>query len=216
VNEHNVQRGWPEIEMGIALHTGDVVVGNIGSTNRSKYGVVGSTVNLTARIESFSVGSQILVSPALIREAGSGLILGEEVEVHAKGMQAALLCRELLGHEEHPEPARGEEEESLTTLAEPLTLFCVRLTDKHLHEQMERAILVSLPYDRAVIETGGPLARYTNLRLRLEAKVDGEVPEIYAKVIRPIDESSNRYIIHFTSVSPMMQARFMRLCGKGP
>ena len=31
VNEHNHQEGWPEIEMGIALHTGEVVVGNIGS-----------------------------------------------------------------------------------------------------------------------------------------------------------------------------------------
>jgi adenylate cyclase len=56
VNEHNFQMGWPEIEMGIGIHTGEVVVGNIGSTKRSKYGVVGRTVNLTARIESFTVG----------------------------------------------------------------------------------------------------------------------------------------------------------------
>ena len=41
VNEYNFQMGWPEIEMGIAIHTGEVVVGNIGSTKRSKYGVVG-------------------------------------------------------------------------------------------------------------------------------------------------------------------------------
>ena len=41
VNEHNFQMGWPEIEMGIGMHTGEVVVGNIGSTKRSKYGVVG-------------------------------------------------------------------------------------------------------------------------------------------------------------------------------
>ena len=60
VNEHNRERSWPEIEMGIALHTGEVVVGNIGSAKRSKYGVVGRTVNLTARIESFTVGGQVL------------------------------------------------------------------------------------------------------------------------------------------------------------
>jgi adenylate cyclase len=205
VNEYNLQRGWPEIEMGIALHTGDVVVGNIGSTKRSKYGVVGKTVNLTARIESFSVGGQILVSPALMRAAGRGLVLGEEVEVHAKGMQEALLCRELVGHDERPELALAQEEASLTTLAQPLPLSYVRLTEKHLREQRERATLVGLSHHRAVIETGGPLARYTNLLLRLEAKVDGEVPEIYAKVIRPLDESRYRYIVHFTSVSPGMR-----------
>ena len=71
VNEHNFQKGWPEIEMGIALHTGEAVVGNIGSTKRSKYGVVGQPVNLTARIESFTVGGQVLVSPTLISAAGS-------------------------------------------------------------------------------------------------------------------------------------------------
>ena len=58
VNEQNRQKGWPEIEMGIALHTGEVVVGNIGSVKRSKYGVVGRTINTTARIESFTVGGQ--------------------------------------------------------------------------------------------------------------------------------------------------------------
>ena len=94
--------GWPEIEMGIGIHTGEVVVGNIGSTKRSKYGVVGRTVNLTARIESFTVGGQVLVSPTLINAAGRGLILGDEVKVHAKGMREALDCRELLGHEDHP------------------------------------------------------------------------------------------------------------------
>ena len=36
VNQYNLQGSWPEIEMGIALHTGNVVVGNIGSTKRSK------------------------------------------------------------------------------------------------------------------------------------------------------------------------------------
>jgi adenylate cyclase len=72
VNEYNLTQGWPEIEMGIALHTGEVVVGNIGSTKRSKYGVVGRTVNLTARIESFTVGGQILVSPALLQRCRPG------------------------------------------------------------------------------------------------------------------------------------------------
>jgi class 3 adenylate cyclase len=65
VNEYNFQKGWPEIEMGIALHTGEAVAGNIGSTKRSKYGVIGQPVNLTARIESFTVGGQVLVSPPL-------------------------------------------------------------------------------------------------------------------------------------------------------
>jgi class 3 adenylate cyclase len=212
VNEHNLQRGWPEIEMGIALHTGEVVVGNIGSTRRSKYGVVGRTVNLTARIESFTVGGQVLVSPALMRAANGGLILGDEIEVHAKGMQEALICRELLGHEDHPELLLEKEETSFTTLADPLPLYYVRLTDKHLDEQMQSATLVGLSRRRALLEVSGPLSCYANIMLRLEGGAgEEEAPELYAKVIRPLDESSKRYLIHFTSVPPGMLAWLRRL-----
>jgi len=215
VNEYNLTKGWPEIEMGIALHTGEVVVGNIGSTKRSKYGVVGRTVNLTARIESFTVGGQILVSPALISSAGQGLILGDEVEVHAKGMREPLRCRDLLGHEEYPELMLEEEETSFATLAEPLPFSYARLTGKHLDEQMEPGILTCLTYRRAIVEVTGPLQPHTNIMLRLEGEAaEEESPEAYAKVIRPVDGSAKRYIIHFTSVTPGLQAQLHQLINK--
>jgi adenylate cyclase len=209
VNEHNLRNEWPEIEMGVALHSGEVVVGNIGSTKRSKYGVVGRTVNLAARIESFTVGGQVLVSPALIRAAGQGLILGDEIEVHAKGMQEAIKCRELLGHEDHPELAIEEEEQSCATLAEPVLVNYVRLTEKHLDEQIQTATLVGLSRRRAVIEAAAPLSPYTNIMLRLAAQEgDKEASELYAKVIRLLDQSRNLYLIHFTSVPREMRERF--------
>jgi class 3 adenylate cyclase len=61
VNRQNREEGLPAVEMGIAVHTGDVVVGNIGSEKRAKYGAVGSHVNLTARIESYTCGGQVLI-----------------------------------------------------------------------------------------------------------------------------------------------------------
>ena len=170
VNEYNFHKGWPEIEMGIALHTGEAVVGNIGSTKRSKYGVIGQPVNLTARIESFTVGGQVLVSPTLISAVDRGLILGEEVKVHGKGMQKALRCRELLGHEDHPELLLKEEEPIFTTLDDPLPFYYAVLTDKHLEGQMQRATLVSIAPRQAVVEVAGQLPRRTNIMLRLEGE----------------------------------------------
>jgi adenylate cyclase len=211
VNEQNLQRGWPAIEMGIALHTGEVVVGNIGSTKRSKYGVVGRTINTTARIESFTVGGQVIVSPTLILAAGRGLLLGDEVEVHAKGMKEALRCRQLVGYEDHPELGL-EEETACTPLAEPLPCQYVLLSGKHFNEQPEPGAFVSLSQRRAVIEARSPLPVFSNILLRLEVVAgEKEVPELYAKVLRAHDESGNRHLIHFTSVPTGVRARLDRL-----
>jgi adenylate cyclase len=48
-NTESRRRGLPEHSMGIGLHVGSVVAGNIGSAERVKYGVVGPAVNLVAR-----------------------------------------------------------------------------------------------------------------------------------------------------------------------
>ncbi|HNL74227.1 MAG TPA: adenylate/guanylate cyclase domain-containing protein, partial [Leptospiraceae bacterium] len=70
VNEKNRRDGLPEVVMGIGLNTGEIVVGNIGSHKRTKYGVVGSNVNLTSRIESYTVGGQTLVSQRTLEACG--------------------------------------------------------------------------------------------------------------------------------------------------
>lgn len=97
VNEQNRSDGLPEIEMGIGLHTGEVVVGNIGSPERMKYGVVGSHVNLTSRIQSHTIGGQILISEAVRREVGLRLRLGTEMQVRAKGFDQPIVLSEVLG-----------------------------------------------------------------------------------------------------------------------
>jgi adenylate cyclase len=211
VNEYNFKKGWPEIEMGIALHTGETVVGNIGSARRSKYGVIGQPVNLTARIESFTVGGQVLVSPALINAVDRKLILGDEVKVRGKGMQKALRCRELLGHEDYPELLLTEEVASFITLAEPEPFSWVSLTGKHLDEKMHPGTLLSLATRRAIVEVSCPLESYANIMLRLKAEPGDAESDLYAKVIRPLDESMKCYLIHFTLVPPAIQGRFQRL-----
>jgi adenylate cyclase len=214
VNRHNAEMGWPEIGMGIGLHTGEAVVGNLGSIKRSKYGVVGQPVNLTARIESYTIGGQILVSPTLIEAAGIGLVLGEEIKVEAKGMREPLDCRELLGHEEFPELGLAVQEQQFINLAPPVQCYVVRLAGKHLDNQRHPATLVALATSQAVLLSAGPLDRHSNIILRLEAETGQEAPELYAKVIRLPEAPDQGFVLHFTSVSPAMQAQINRLLQK--
>jgi len=62
VNERLAAQKSVQLEMGIGIHTGRVIVGNIGSLRRTKYGAVGSNVNLAARAESFTTGGQMLIT----------------------------------------------------------------------------------------------------------------------------------------------------------
>src|SRR5437016_959174 len=90
INAPHRQAGLPDIEMGIGVHTGEVVVGNIGSQQRTKYGVVGSAVNLTGRIESYTTGGQILISPTTYAETAAVLTVSDQMTVAPKGIAAPI------------------------------------------------------------------------------------------------------------------------------
>ena len=91
VNAENKADGLPEVEMAIALNTGEVVAGNIGSERRSKYGFVGHQVNVTSRIEDDARPNEILVSEQTLLAADqSQFIVGDSRTVHAKGMAGTL------------------------------------------------------------------------------------------------------------------------------
>lgn len=97
VNEQLKQFHLPQVQMGIGIHTGEVVVGNIGSEQRTKYGIVGSPVNLTYRIESYTKGGQILISQETLDAAGSYIQVCGRQQVQPKGISQPITIYEVDG-----------------------------------------------------------------------------------------------------------------------
>lgn len=95
INERNRAENLPEIEMGISINTGLVVAGNIGSEKRAKYGVVGHTVNQTARIEEHCAAGSILISEATLKDSQTILSIGSSKTIQAKGILKAIKIFEL-------------------------------------------------------------------------------------------------------------------------
>ncbi len=97
VNRRLGRLGVPPLEMGIGVNTGEVVVGNIGSDKRAKYGAVGAQVNLAGRIQSVTVGGEVLISEATAAALGPRLKADRTVTISVKGASAPLKLFEVMG-----------------------------------------------------------------------------------------------------------------------
>ena len=77
---------FPALQMGIGLHAGEVVVGNIGSETRAKYGIVGAAVNLTHRIQGQAQGGEVVVSEMVFHHSQETLAVKRTFETMLKGI----------------------------------------------------------------------------------------------------------------------------------
>lgn len=78
--------GLPALQMGIGLHAGEVVVGNIGSASRAKYGIIGAAVNLTHRIQGQAQGGEVVVSEMVLHHCEESVAVKRTFETILKGI----------------------------------------------------------------------------------------------------------------------------------
>ncbi|MFH1488801.1 MAG: adenylate/guanylate cyclase domain-containing protein, partial [Pseudomonadota bacterium] len=86
-NRESRAEGLPELRMGIGLNAGEVVVGNIGSETRAKYGIVGSAVNATSRIQAEAGEGEVVISCAVYPWAKERVIVKRTFMTLLKGIQ---------------------------------------------------------------------------------------------------------------------------------
>lgn len=172
VNRDWQAQGLNTLHMRVGIHSDAVLVGNMGSSERMSYTVMGDGVNLAARLEGVNkeFGTAICVSHAVFREAGERLWLRRIGVVTVKGRRADMQVYELLGTRDG-DPALE---------ATPEVQRLCRLTD-HAYEAFERsewqeaedryrAIAQEFPDDR--------LARVMVLRCHAAAQAQaGALPE---------------------------------------
>lgn len=177
VNEWNAERAFPILEMGIGINTGEVIVGNIGSEKRTKYGVVGSHVNLCGRIESYTVGGQILISPKTRSMISCDLEVAQELEVYPKGVKGVLVLSHVKGIGKPYSLSCEVQSEQEDMYSVHIPVVFKRITDKHCSETVFEGILTAISGKNAILKTQIPIGLFENISLCADN-------EVFCKVLR--------------------------------
>lgn len=192
INTWNEANGFPEFKMGIGLSTGEVIVGNIGCERHMKYGVVGSSVNLAGRIESYAVGGQVLISEATKQLAGTELEIADVIEVRPKGVSKEINLYDVTGIGGEYCLFCDTKRETPKPLAKPRTFTYRFITDKHVGSEIMRGVFTAISNMGAVITTDTGLSAFDNIVINASLQTP-----IYAKAIRP---EKDGWYISFTSI----------------
>jgi len=216
VNTRLVANGGAEVEMGIGVHTGRVIVGNIGSLRRTKYAAVGANVNLVGRIESFATGGQLLISEDTRRRVKSSLRIDGEYVVEPKGASRSLRLYEIGAIGPPFEQALPPRVVPLRRLPTPLRIRFTVLEEKFVGRTVHEGQLTVLSEVAAVMESELTPVVLSNLQITVADTPLGNPPgEIYGKAVESAAGTPARVKIRFSSVTPELK-NWMRSCAGRP
>lgn len=92
-NKEMEKQQLPALGMGIGINAGQVIVGNIGSDTRAKYGVVGSAVNITSRIQAKAEKQEIVISESVYQYTKDQINIKKTFSAELKGVDEPMTLR---------------------------------------------------------------------------------------------------------------------------
>ena len=203
INADHVARGLPRFEMGIGLNTGEAVVGNIGSEQRAKYAVVGSAVNVAARVEGATVGGQIFMTASTYEAIATIAEVAPPLSIDVKGLSEPLVVHELrgLGGRFAQRLTAEIDGEPKTTVALPFV--CWVIEGKLVRPDEIGGVVQRLGRRELEVRLSAALAPLTNIRFRLTYPALGrDSSDVYGKVVGAAPAAPTVARIRLTAVDP--------------
>jgi adenylate cyclase len=203
LNELHQSRGRPSLFVGIAISTGRVMAGSFGSRVHSEYTVIGDAVNLAARMESFSLRGQVLLSEATRSAAGDCIEIGGVNQVRVKGMSQPLSLYELRAMKgEQPMPVPRVEMRRSPRIAVTLDAMFRQIEAKRVAAEQFVGRVSDIGYFGMSADLPVGLPAYAEVVINLAPDLGLDpAPDIYARVLRtrPIGQGF-RTSMEFTAI----------------
>ncbi|MDH5756047.1 MAG: PAS domain S-box protein [Nitrospinota bacterium] len=213
VNEENRKRNLPELEMGIGINTDKVVAGNMGSTRRSEYGVIGSGVNMASRIESLTTGGQILISSSTLEEVGENVIVGASFDAPFKGFEETVQVHEIMGMGEPYNVSIPIVDDAMIPLLEPAPILYSSLEGKISAGDMNQGLITMVSNRSAVIVFQQEMENLANLKFEIEvvSKHGSMKRSFYGKVMKNYERDEGGFVVRFTAIADDIKKNLMSL-----
>ena len=206
VNRYNRKHGFPDIETGIGIHVGEAFIGNIGSEQFMRYNVIGQVVNLCSRIQTYSVGGQILVSQQMMNCLGDKLMVGNSFEISMKGIHENLSVFDIRGIcGEHSCKLTETDEDEVVVLQNAVFARLFLLQGKSVVKESLPGMITAISAHRIVIEC--EMAHKDEFSVYQDIDILVGEENAYAKIMKM---ENNRLELHFTFLSE----HFLAVCGQ--
>ena len=192
--------------MGIGINSGEVVVGNIGSKKRTKYAAIGSPINKAYRIESYTIGGQILISATTYNKLKSMVHIRGTMKAHFKGIDQAVTLYDVSGIAgKYTLSLNKSAIETFNRIETSLPIRCSILKDKAVSDKTIRGHITHLGESSAQVSLTEKIELYSNIKIMLKLQEASDLSDIYAKVVsidQSMSDSSNAIVcIEFTWLS---------------
>jgi len=205
VNKKNIESGYPEVSMGIGINTGEAIVGNIGSIKRAKYGAIGYNVNLTSRIESYTVGGQILISENTYKECYSIIEVQDQLEVMPKGLQEPINIYDVTCIKGNYNKSLHIDKKNilLNDLKNPIKILFGILEGKDTSMDMYEAEIIKKSLKKLAIKSNKIPGRLSNLKIIFFDKNGNSMfNDLYGKITEISSNKEYNFIVHLTYMPP--------------
>ncbi|NEV60896.1 adenylate/guanylate cyclase domain-containing protein [Thiorhodococcus minor] len=203
LNRHSEARGEPRLYAGIAVSSGEVMAGSFGSSLYHEYTVIGAPVNLAARIESYALRGQILMSEQTYQAARDHIEVGAVNEVMVKGRSTPVKLYELkaVTHPKLMAVPTIEVRKSPRILVDFPVVFR-RVEDKRIHAERYVGKVNDLGYYGMSADLPMILPAYSEILMSLSPELGSDKPvEVYARVLRSRrNKGGYRTNLQFTTI----------------
>lgn len=204
VNEICHLQGYPGLEMGIGLHCGDAFVGNVGAEQMMRYNVIGPVVNLCSRIESYSLGGQVLASRELVGSAKEQVRIKNLIEISVKGITNPVpICEVVSIGTEHKYILSWEKGETMVNIEPNIMVFIYPLDGKVIREQAVMGCLKQISNKNGIVilqeENANHYVDFSDVKLVAEDERGNILfSDVYAKIM---ENQNSQLNLRFTNIN---------------